>query len=125
MSRCILTLLWILQRLFSCREILIQFTSLSLSLNLSLQAGIGGICHARYVIQEDRKNSRIYVTRTVDLNNCQEKVQKSIGMAYIYPCPVDVMVCETWKDLPHTKQVEKMSNTSHLPHSLCALSVLL
>nr|AAL01527.1 vitellogenin [Larus argentatus] len=55
------------------------------------EAGIGGVCHTRYVIQEDRKNSRVSVTKTVDQNNCQEKVIKSVGMAYIYPCPVDMM----------------------------------
>ncbi|NXS59608.1 VIT2 protein, partial [Brachypteracias leptosomus] len=55
------------------------------------EAGIGGVCHTRYIIQEDRKNGRVSVTKTVDQNNCQEKVKKSIGMAYIYPCPVDMM----------------------------------
>ncbi|NWR50683.1 VIT2 protein, partial [Regulus satrapa] len=55
------------------------------------EAGIGGVCHTRYVIQEDKKNSRVSVTKTVDQNNCQEKVVKSLGMAYIYPCPVDIM----------------------------------
>uniref|UniRef100_A0A8C3K606 Phosvitin n=1 Tax=Calidris pygmaea TaxID=425635 RepID=A0A8C3K606_9CHAR len=55
------------------------------------EAGIGGVCHTRYVIQEDRKNSRVSVTKSVDQNNCQEKVMKSVGMAYIYPCPVDMM----------------------------------
>ncbi|XP_069718238.1 vitellogenin-2-like [Phaenicophaeus curvirostris] len=55
------------------------------------EAGIGGVCHTRYIIQEDRKNSRVSVTKTVDQNNCQEKVKKSVGMAYIYPCPVDMM----------------------------------
>ncbi|NXK44965.1 VIT2 protein, partial [Chauna torquata] len=55
------------------------------------EAGIGGVCHTRYVIQEDRKNSRVSVTKTVDQNNCQEKVKKSVGMAYVYPCPVDTM----------------------------------
>ncbi|NXQ40855.1 VIT2 protein, partial [Catharus fuscescens] len=55
------------------------------------EAGIGGVCHTRYVIQEDKKNSRVSVTKTVDQNNCQEKVVKSLGTAYIYPCPVDVM----------------------------------
>ncbi|KFZ64563.1 Vitellogenin-2, partial [Antrostomus carolinensis] len=55
------------------------------------EAGIGGVCHTRYVIQEDSKNSRVSVTKTVDQNNCQEKVSKSVGMAYIYPCPVDMM----------------------------------
>ncbi|XP_041573748.2 vitellogenin-2 [Taeniopygia guttata] len=55
------------------------------------EAGIGGVCHTRYVIQEDKKNSRVSVTKTVDQTNCQEKVVKSLGMAYIYPCPADVM----------------------------------
>ncbi|NXF90935.1 VITA2 protein, partial [Eubucco bourcierii] len=55
------------------------------------EAGIGGVCHTRYVIQEDKKNSRVLVTKTVDQNNCQEKVKKSVGMAYVYPCPVDMM----------------------------------
>ncbi|NXL98304.1 VIT2 protein, partial [Tyrannus savana] len=54
------------------------------------EAGIGGVCHTRYIIQEDRKNNRVSVTKTVDQNNCQEKVVKSVGMAYIYPCPVDM-----------------------------------
>ncbi|KFP60041.1 Vitellogenin-2, partial [Cariama cristata] len=55
------------------------------------EAGIGGVCHTRYIIQEDRKNGRVSITKTVDQNNCQEKVKKSVGMAYIYPCPVDMM----------------------------------
>ncbi|KAF2984427.1 hypothetical protein EK904_003371 [Melospiza melodia maxima] len=55
------------------------------------EAGIGGVCHTRYVIQEDKKNNRVSVTKTVDQNNCQEKVVKSLGMAYVYPCPVDMM----------------------------------
>ncbi|XP_068808764.1 vitellogenin-2-like isoform X2 [Struthio camelus] len=55
------------------------------------EAGIGGVCHTRYVIQEDRKNSRVSVTKTIDQNSCQENVMTSIGMAYIRPCPVDMM----------------------------------
>ncbi|XP_054240102.1 vitellogenin-2-like [Indicator indicator] len=55
------------------------------------EAGIGGVCHTRYVIQEDKRNSRVLVTKTIDQNNCQEKAKKSVGMAYIYPCPVDMM----------------------------------
>ncbi|NWV22764.1 VIT2 protein, partial [Origma solitaria] len=55
------------------------------------EAGIGGVCHTRYVIQEDKKNNRVSITKTVDQNNCQEKVVKSLGMAYIYACPVDMM----------------------------------
>ncbi|NXN97017.1 VIT2 protein, partial [Rhinopomastus cyanomelas] len=53
------------------------------------EAGIGGVCHTRYVIQEDRKNGRASVTKTIDQGNCQEKAAKSVGMAYVYPCPVD------------------------------------
>ncbi|NXN12823.1 VIT2 protein, partial [Indicator maculatus] len=55
------------------------------------EAGIGGVCHTRYVIQEDKRNSRVLVTKTIDQNNCQEKAKRSVGMAYIYPCPVDMM----------------------------------
>ncbi|KYO36780.1 vitellogenin-1 precursor [Alligator mississippiensis] len=51
------------------------------------EAGIEGICHTRYVIQEDRKNNRVSITKTKDLSNCQDKVMKNIGMSYIRPFP--------------------------------------
>ncbi|EMP27370.1 Vitellogenin-2 [Chelonia mydas] len=50
------------------------------------EAGIGGVCHTRYIIQEDRKSNRVTVFKTKDLNNCQDKVEKNIGMAYIRSC---------------------------------------
>ncbi|XP_061489475.1 vitellogenin-2-like isoform X2 [Rhineura floridana] len=49
--------------------------------------GIGGTCHTRYVIQEDKINNKTTISRTKDLNNCTVKVVKNIGMAYIQPCP--------------------------------------
>ncbi|NWJ03541.1 VIT2 protein, partial [Crypturellus undulatus] len=55
------------------------------------EGGIGGVCHTRYIIQEDRKNGRVSVTKTIDHSNCQENVMKSIGMAYVRPCPVDML----------------------------------
>uniref|UniRef100_A0A674IYL4 Uncharacterized protein n=1 Tax=Terrapene triunguis TaxID=2587831 RepID=A0A674IYL4_9SAUR len=51
------------------------------------EAGIGGVCLTRYVIQDDRRNNRVSVTKTKDLNNCQDKVVKDIGMTFIRPCP--------------------------------------
>uniref|UniRef100_A0A452HEU5 Uncharacterized protein n=1 Tax=Gopherus agassizii TaxID=38772 RepID=A0A452HEU5_9SAUR len=51
------------------------------------EAGIGGVCLTRYVVQEDRRNNRLSFTKTRDLNNCQDKVVKDIGMTYIRPCP--------------------------------------
>uniref|UniRef100_A0A8C2T9M1 Vitellogenin-2 n=1 Tax=Coturnix japonica TaxID=93934 RepID=A0A8C2T9M1_COTJA len=78
------------------------------------EAGIGGVCHARYVIQEDRKNSRIFVTKTVDSTNCQEKVEKSVGMAYIYPCPVDMMKEKLTKGTAAFSYKLKQSDSSTL-----------
>uniref|UniRef100_A0A8C0FX62 Phosvitin n=1 Tax=Chelonoidis abingdonii TaxID=106734 RepID=A0A8C0FX62_CHEAB len=51
------------------------------------EAGIGGVCLTRYVVQEDRRNNRVSLTKTRDLNDCQDKVVKDIGMIYIRPCP--------------------------------------
>uniref|UniRef100_K7GGJ3 Vitellogenin domain-containing protein n=1 Tax=Pelodiscus sinensis TaxID=13735 RepID=K7GGJ3_PELSI len=50
------------------------------------EAGIEGVCHTSYLIQEDRKTNQVTVSKTKDLNNCQDKVAKNIGMAYIRPC---------------------------------------
>ncbi|XP_067845924.1 vitellogenin-like [Heptranchias perlo] len=51
------------------------------------EAGIEGICHARYIIQEDRKTNRVTVTKAKDLTNCQNKVEKRTGMGYSQSCP--------------------------------------
>ncbi|MGH0139051.1 UNVERIFIED_CONTAM: hypothetical protein FKN15_070978 [Acipenser sinensis] len=50
------------------------------------QNGIAGICEASYVIQEDRKANKIIVTKSKDLNNCNEKIKMDIGMAYSHTC---------------------------------------
>eukprot|EP00079_Xenopus_tropicalis_P020195 XP_012810850.1 PREDICTED: vitellogenin-A2-like [Xenopus tropicalis] len=43
------------------------------------ESSVGGICHTRYVIQEDRRGDRINIIKATDFNNCQEKVSKSFG----------------------------------------------
>ncbi|NXP35714.1 VIT2 protein, partial [Leiothrix lutea] len=51
------------------------------------EAGIEGICHTRYIIQDDSKNNRATISKSKDLTNCQDKAVKNLGMAYIRPCP--------------------------------------
>ncbi|XP_008489056.2 vitellogenin-2-like [Calypte anna] len=51
------------------------------------EAGIEGICQTRYVIQDDSKNNRATISKSKDLTDCQEKVVRNMGMAYIRPCP--------------------------------------
>lgn len=41
------------------------------------------MCKTLYAITEDEKAERILVTKTRDLNNCQERVMKDIGLAYV------------------------------------------
>uniref|UniRef100_A0A8C4V6Y0 Phosvitin n=1 Tax=Falco tinnunculus TaxID=100819 RepID=A0A8C4V6Y0_FALTI len=50
------------------------------------EAGIGGICNTTYAIQENKRASLLYVTKSKDLNSCEEKVQMVTGSAYTYPC---------------------------------------
>ncbi|NXF60450.1 VIT1 protein, partial [Ciccaba nigrolineata] len=50
------------------------------------EAGIGGICNTTYAIQENKKASLVYVTKSKDLNSCEEKVQMVTGSAYTHPC---------------------------------------
>ncbi|KAJ1171297.1 hypothetical protein NDU88_003160 [Pleurodeles waltl] len=50
------------------------------------ESGVTGVCHTRYIIQEDKRTDRIIVVKSRDLNNCQEKVEKNIGMAYVEKC---------------------------------------
>ncbi|KFU96396.1 Vitellogenin-2, partial [Chaetura pelagica] len=50
------------------------------------EAGIEGICQTRYIIQDDR-NNRATVFKSKDLTDCQEKVVKNTGTAYVRPCP--------------------------------------
>ncbi|NXE75806.1 VIT1 protein, partial [Cochlearius cochlearius] len=50
------------------------------------EAGIGGICNTTYAIQENKRASLVYVTKSKDLNSCEEKVQMVTGSAYTDPC---------------------------------------
>ncbi|KFP51004.1 Vitellogenin-1, partial [Cathartes aura] len=50
------------------------------------EAGIGGICNTTYVIQENKRANLVYVTKSKDLNSCEEKVQMVTGSAYTHPC---------------------------------------
>ncbi|XP_055486293.1 vitellogenin-like, partial [Leucoraja erinacea] len=51
------------------------------------EAGIEGVCRTNYIVQEDKKANRITVTKSKDLNNCQEKVMLFTGAAYASHCP--------------------------------------
>uniref|UniRef100_A0A8C6JCQ0 Uncharacterized protein n=1 Tax=Melopsittacus undulatus TaxID=13146 RepID=A0A8C6JCQ0_MELUD len=50
------------------------------------EAGIGGICNTTYAIQENKRANLVYVTKSKDLNSCEEKVQLLTGSAYTQPC---------------------------------------
>ena len=52
----------------------------------ALQAGAQGVCNTLYAITEDEKADRILLTKTRDLNNCQEKIVKDLGLAYTEKC---------------------------------------
>ncbi|XP_041063782.1 vitellogenin-like [Carcharodon carcharias] len=49
------------------------------------EAGIEGVCLTNYIIQENKKAHRITITKSKDLNNCQEKVMIFTGAAYADP----------------------------------------
>ncbi|NWS81383.1 VIT1 protein, partial [Toxostoma redivivum] len=66
-------------------ELSIKKTQNSYSLQ---EAGIGGICNTTYAIQENRRASLVYVTKSKDLNSCEEKVQIVTGSAYTHPCKI-------------------------------------
>nr|XP_054494546.1 vitellogenin-1-like [Agelaius phoeniceus] len=50
------------------------------------EAGIGGICNTTYAIQENKRANLVYVTKSKDLDSCEEKVQIVTGSAYTHPC---------------------------------------
>ncbi|KFQ24157.1 PREDICTED: vitellogenin-1-like [Merops nubicus] len=50
------------------------------------EVGIGGICNTTYAVQENKKASIVYLTKSKDLNSCEEKVQIVTGSAYTHPC---------------------------------------
>ncbi|NXQ22875.1 VIT1 protein, partial [Peucedramus taeniatus] len=50
------------------------------------EAGIGGICNTTYAIQENKRANIVYVSKSKDLDSCEEKVQIVTGSAYTHPC---------------------------------------
>ncbi|XP_047442875.1 vitellogenin-2-like [Mugil cephalus] len=50
------------------------------------EPGAQGVCKTHYAISEDAKADRIVLTKTKDLNHCQERIIKDIGMAYTQTC---------------------------------------
>ena len=50
------------------------------------QSGAQGVCKTHYIISEDAKAERIYLRKTKDLNHCQERIIKDIGLAYTEKC---------------------------------------
>ncbi|XP_045904896.1 LOW QUALITY PROTEIN: vitellogenin-like [Micropterus dolomieu] len=50
------------------------------------EAGAQGVCKTFYALTEDEKADRILLTKTRDLNNCQERIMKDIGTAYTEKC---------------------------------------
>ncbi|KAM6938693.1 vitellogenin-2-like [Lycodopsis pacificus] len=50
------------------------------------EPGTQGVCKTHYVISEDTKAERIMFTKSKDLNECQERIVKDIGLAYTERC---------------------------------------
>ncbi|KAM9324668.1 vitellogenin-1-like [Gastrophryne carolinensis] len=48
--------------------------------------GISGICHTSYLIQENQKKHQLLITKSVNLNNCQEREKMVTGNAYFHTC---------------------------------------
>ncbi|KAM9761569.1 vitellogenin 2 [Menidia menidia] len=45
------------------------------------EPGVQGVCKTHYVVSEDSKAERIHLTKTKDLNHCQERIFKDVGLA--------------------------------------------
>ncbi|TNM87974.1 hypothetical protein fugu_006195 [Takifugu bimaculatus] len=50
------------------------------------EAGAQGVCKTTYAIFEEEKAEQIHVTKTRDLNQCQEGLIKDMGLAYTERC---------------------------------------
>ncbi|XP_059841200.1 vitellogenin-like [Hypanus sabinus] len=48
--------------------------------------GLEGVCHTSYTIQEDKKAKHIIITKSKDLNACEEKISESKGSDYSQRC---------------------------------------
>lgn len=44
------------------------------------------MCKTTYAIYEEEKAERIHVTKSRDLNHCQKRVIKDMGLAYTQRC---------------------------------------
>ncbi|KAM9385805.1 vitellogenin-2-like [Pholidichthys leucotaenia] len=50
------------------------------------ELGSHGMCKTSYTITEDQKADRIRLTKTKDLNHCQQKIIKDIGLDFMEKC---------------------------------------
>uniref|UniRef100_A0A3B3DKJ2 Uncharacterized protein n=1 Tax=Oryzias melastigma TaxID=30732 RepID=A0A3B3DKJ2_ORYME len=50
------------------------------------EAGIEGVCRSLYSVNEDLRAERIFLTKTRDMNHCQERIYRDMGMAYTEKC---------------------------------------
>uniref|UniRef100_A0A7N9AXN3 Vitellogenin-2-like n=1 Tax=Mastacembelus armatus TaxID=205130 RepID=A0A7N9AXN3_9TELE len=50
------------------------------------ESGAQGVCKTHYVISEDAKAERMFLTKTKDMNHCQERIAMDIGLAYTEKC---------------------------------------
>uniref|UniRef100_A0A8C3AYQ0 Vitellogenin domain-containing protein n=1 Tax=Cyclopterus lumpus TaxID=8103 RepID=A0A8C3AYQ0_CYCLU len=50
------------------------------------EPGVQGVCKTHYAMSEDAKDDRILLTKSKDLNQCQEKIMKDIGMVHGERC---------------------------------------
>uniref|UniRef100_A0A3B3IHP7 Vitellogenin domain-containing protein n=1 Tax=Oryzias latipes TaxID=8090 RepID=A0A3B3IHP7_ORYLA len=50
------------------------------------ETGIQGVCKTLYSVNEDVKAERIHLTKTRDMNHCQERVYRDMGLAYTEKC---------------------------------------
>lgn len=57
------------------------------------------MCKTHYVISQDTKADRIYLAKTKDMNHCQEKVVRDIGLTYAEKCPECQAVSTTFLTL--------------------------
>lgn len=69
----------------STKKELWYFNSFLISL-FSYQAGVQGICRTHYIIIDDPRTQHIKVDKLRDLNHCQERIMKDIGLVYTEKC---------------------------------------
>ncbi|KAM4642191.1 vitellogenin-1-like [Discoglossus pictus] len=50
------------------------------------EKGIEGICHTTYMIEENKKTNHLIITKSKDLNNCEERARMLIGNAFSHTC---------------------------------------